>query len=325
MIFMNRCAKGSKAAPTIGAVTFTPLHPLYPPSAPFRSQALPVAGGHVLHVDEFGHPQGVPALVLHGGPGSGCSPLLHRFFDPRRYRIVCADQRGAGASQPRGETAHNTTAHLLSDLRLLRDHLGIDRWLVVGGSWGATLAIAHAADLPQAASGLLLRATFLARAEDVDGFFASASTLLPQAEAAFAGDDDDASAAAALAWWRHEQAMSDFALPADAEPAPATLLALVDRYKVQAHYLHHGCWMTPSLLDRCAELPPVPTLLLHGTADRVCPPAGAMAVAKRVSRSRLQWVDGAGHDPAHAGMAAAMVDALDHFATHRNFDGQAAR
>src|SRR5687767_12122063 len=130
--------------PALMPVT-THAHVLYPETAPYRTQEWPASHGHVLHVEESGQPQGIAALVLHGGPGSGCSPLLRRFFDPARFRIVCVDQRGAGRSRPRGETSHNTTTHLIADLHALRQSLGIARWLLVGGSWGAGLAVAYAA------------------------------------------------------------------------------------------------------------------------------------------------------------------------------------
>src|SRR5688572_6471045 len=155
-------------APTIGPM---PLRPPHADLAPYRTHAIAVDGGHCLHVDEFGREDGVPALVLHGGPGSGISPLQRRLFDPERYRIICPDQRGSGRSTPPGETAHNTTSNLLDDLATLRSALGVSRWLVVGGSWGATLAILHAAAQPDAVSGLLLRSVFLARPADITAFF----------------------------------------------------------------------------------------------------------------------------------------------------------
>lgn len=342
MIFMIRRPASAVPTPNIHAVTFAAL---YPPTTPLCTHALPVSGGHLLHVEESGSADGIAALVLHGGPGSGCSPLLRRFFDPARYRVICVDQRGSGASLPRGETAHNRTPDLLDDLRALRLHLGIDRWLVVGGSWGAALAIAHACDAPQAVSGLLLRAVFLARTEDIGWFFQGAREALPEAWQRFAavapaarrGDlltflvdafrrsDPHECAALALAWWRWEQAMArqtvlGQCVPDPVSPAGEALAALVDRYRVQSHYLRHGCWLSqPSLLDRCARLPPVPTLLLHGLEDRVCRPEGALAAHARMPHSRLHWVDGAGHDPTHPAMAAATVAALDGFAAQGHF------
>jgi proline iminopeptidase len=286
---------------------------LYADQPPFRSWTLEAGQGHRLHVDEWGAPQGTPALLLHGGPGSGCSPLLRRFFDPARYRVICLDQRGAGRSQPRGATSHNETVHLLADLRLLRERLALPRWLVVGGSWGATLALAHALDEPQAVAGLLLRALFLPRQADIDAFFAGGPPLALRA-AGLNGADPRRSA---LAWWRHEQDRSG---ARGNEPEGAALEALADRYRVQAHYLLHRCWLDdPPLLARCAALPPVPTLLLHARDDRVCPPDAASALQARCPQVQLQWLERGGHDPAQPAMAAAMVSALERFAAGGDF------
>ena len=301
-----------------------------------------MGAGHVLSVKEYGNAQGIPALILHGGPGSGCSPLLRRFFDPRRYRIICLDQRGAGESRPRGSTQRNTTADLLADLRLLRGQLGLSRWFVVGGSWGATLALAHAAAEPDAVQALLLRASFLARREDIGWFFQGAATevpaawarfasaapaehraaLLPWLRCVFSAAEAAAQMRAARAWWAWEQALACAACAAQTPPEGEALTALVDRYRVQSHYLANDCWLAaPPLLDRLTTLPQVPTLLLHADDDRICRPAGAAALHQRMLHSRLCWVAGAGHDPAHPAMASAMLDALDSYAERGDFDG----
>jgi proline iminopeptidase len=278
-----------------------------------------VPGGHSLQVREFGLADGIPAVVLHGGPGSGCSPLLWRVFDPARWRIVCPDQRGAGGSRPRGGIEHNTTDDLLGDLRLIRERLGIARWVVVGGSWGAALGLAHAAAEPQAVAALLLRASFLARPEDVAAFFGELS--LGELAAGLASPRLVERERAALAWWRREQALAGTAA---AEPQGEALAAQVDRLRVQAHYLCHGCWLqAPTLLERCEAVPRVPTLLLHARDDRVCPPEGAMLLQRRLAHARLQWIEGAGHDAAHPAMVSAMVDALARYASQGRFDGEA--
>lgn len=298
-----------------------PLPPLYPDPPLLRSHALPVPGGHVLQVQEFGAADGIPAVVLHGGPGSGCSPLLRRVFDPARYRIVCPDQRGAGGSQPRGGIEHNRTDELLDDLRRVREHLGIGRWLVSGGSWGATLAVAYAAAEPTAIDALLLRASFLARPQDIAGFFGDLS--LAALAAALCSDDATEREAAALRWWSHEQALAGTSAGAIA-PSGEALAFQVDRLRVQAHYLRHGCWLqAPTLLERCEAVPRVPTLILHARDDRICPAEGAIALHQRLPQATLHWVDEGGHDPAHPAMAGATVAALDHFAAHRDF-GMAA-
>lgn len=286
------------------------------PDPPLRaSHALAVPSGHVLQVQEFGRADGIPAVVLHGGPGSGCSPLLRRVFDPARWRIVCPDQRGAGGSRPRGETAHNTTGDLLADLRRIREHLGILRWVVVGGSWGATLALAHAAAEPEAVAALLLRASFLARPQDVDRFFGALSLddLAQGLDSPNAAERERA----ALTWWRHEQSLAGTPAP---EPAGEALNAQVDRLRVQAHYLRHGCWLqSPSLLERCEAVPRVPTLLLHARDDRVCPPQAAALLHARLPASQLLWIEQAGHDAAHPAMVRAVVEALARYANHGDF------
>ena len=304
---------------------------------------LPLSGGHVMHVEEHGNPHGLPALLLHGGPGSGSSPLLRNCFDPTRYRIICPDQRGAGQSTPAGAIASNTLADLLDDLRHLRDHLQVDRWLVVGGSWGATLALLHAIDQPSAVAGLLLRNVFLARGSDIHDFFAEAPRrgspewralwneaarrqcpiTLVLAEI-FAHGAWERQQAVALCWFDLEQRMSG------AKAAPplddAALQRLVSRYRVMSHYLRHGCWLgAPTLLQRCAELPTVPTLIVHGTQDATCPPQGAQALAHALDgRATLQWAQGAGHDPTHPALATAMKEALCGYADTQTFGSQPA-
>lgn len=295
-----------------------PRSALHDDSPPLARHALPVGGGHVLQVLEHGRADGIPAVVLHGGPGSGSSALLRRFLDPQRYRIVSVDQRGAGGSTPRGAVVANTTAELLADLQHVREALQIERWLVVGGSWGATLAIAYAATEPQAVLALLLRATFLARREDIALFCAAADLDLAALAGALHGADPQVRDHAARHWWLAEQGLSG-ATPSEPGDA-AALAALVDRYRVQSHYLQADCFLTePPLLERCALLPRVPTLLLHGLADRICPPAGAQALLQRLPHAALRWIDGAGHDPGHPAMVAAMVEALDRFADTGRF------
>lgn len=279
---------------------------------------LPASGGHRLHVQQWGAPDGVPVLLLHGGPGSGSTPLQRQGLDAARCRLITPDQRGAGRSTPRGATAQLSVAHLLSDLRALRAHLGLPRWWVVGGSWGATLALRHAADAPEAVAGLVLRATFLGRDADVSMLLDDAHALaavvgLPVA-ALWPGivplwQDADLSRRQQLAaaWVAHEAARCG-------EPAPRwtpdTLAAAVDRLNVMLHLLADGGGLRErSLLARSVDVPAVPTLLLHSPLDRVCEPAGAQALHQALPGSRLRWVPEAGHRLAHPAMQAAMREA----------------
>ena len=158
----------------------------FAPAEAFRTRWLPAAGGHRLFVAEYGRPDGVPVLVLHGGPGSGGSPRLAGLFDPARCRVIVPDQRGAGRSEPAGATRANTTADLLADIERIRAALGLERWFVTGGSWGATLGILHAAAQPARVAGLLLRSPFLARRADLDHFFGGARHRYPAAWRAWA-------------------------------------------------------------------------------------------------------------------------------------------
>lgn len=290
-----------------------------------REWRLRVDGGHELQVREWGTAAGTPALVLHGGPGSGCSPLLARFFDPTRYRVIGIDQRGAGASRPAGGTLHNTTPDLLADLRCLRHALGITRWLVVGGSWGATLALLHAIDAPDAVAGLLLRGLFLARAQDLDSFFEprgwahwqpAAGSLIDRLDHLLHSGAPAEQAQLVRHWWAWEQTLD--AAPAADEPP---LDALLQRYLVQAHYLRHSCWLAElPLLDRLHHVPAVPMRMLHGSRDRICPIAGARAAAARLPSAQWVEVSGAGHAPTHPAMVAAMVSSLDHWSRSGRFD-----
>lgn len=320
----------SQAAPT----------PLYPPLEPDREGLLEVGDWHRLYYAQAGTPGGIPAVVLHGGPGSGSSPAHLRFFDPARYHMTLFDQRGCGRSTPRGALHANTTAELVADIETLRAHLGLARWLVVGGSWGASLGIAYAAAHPASVAGLLLRGSFLTGPGDLDWFFRDAAVLAPAAHAALvdqlplkARDDpvgwlaatlDRADAAAAWplvrAWMNWERAL-DAPASATPEEAPAEARArLIAKYRLQAHYLARRCFLgEAALLDAAARLPDVPTLLLHGAEDRVCRPENAVRLHARIPAATLYLIPDAGHAPFAPAMAAAMRQALDRFAATGRF------
>ena len=316
-----------------------PLAPLYPPSQPYDCTELAVSSGHRLHVEQWGTATGIPALVLHGGPGSGCTPAMARFFDPERYRVILLDQRGAGRSQPHGCREDNTTALLLDDLETLRRHLAVDRWLLLGGSWGGTLGVLAAAANPAGTAGLLLRNPFLARQQDVTWFFEEArpfhadawrhwqvlgvpeqpGAMEPWLEQRLATGDDAERSALALAWWHWENALArttETATP----PAADTLPRLANKYRLQLHYFRQGCFLeTDAVLRAATCLGKVPTLILQGRQDHVCPGSETERLHQALPNSRLQWIDGVGHDPYAPAMADATVRALDHYASTGTF------
>jgi proline iminopeptidase len=255
---------------------------------------------------------------------------------------VLFDQRGCGRSLPRGALQHNTTDALLKDIETLRRQLGIARWLVVGGSWGAGLALAYAAAHPQACLGLVLRGVFLGRATDIAWFFQGAAQRLPQAwqpladhvpesdangvlaglHAGLHGHDSVVALACALAWEAWEQSLSKRhkVAPRLLAPHSAEGALLIDKYRIQSHYLVHQCFRTRAgLLPDRASLAGLPTAILHGRLDWICRPQAAAELHQRLPGSRLQWVEGGGHNPFEPANAAALLATIRHFATHGNF------
>lgn len=297
---------------------------------PGQSGRLAVGEGHVLHWEATGAAAGIPALVLHGGPGSASSPVLRQCFDLARFRVITFDQRGCGLSTPRGAIAHNDTGRLVQDIERLRAHLGCSSWFVVGGSWGATLALTYAARYPQSVRGLLLRNLFVPSPTEIAWFFQGAAALhpcewhglaelapagmrprlLPWLAGVFAADNHAMQARAAGAWLAWEHALAG--LPPPAAPQDEALQRLIHRYRVQAHYLAHGCWVDPAEWSGVVLSGPVQ--FLHGRHDVVCRPAAAREVQHRVPGSTFIEV-AAGHDPFEPAMAARMREALEHLAT----------
>lgn len=319
-----------------------PPDALYPPLEPYAADGLEVGDGHRIYYEQCGRADGLPVVFLHGGPGSSCSPRHRQLFDPQRCRVILFDQRGCGRSLPRGALHGNASDKLIADIEQLRRHLDIERWLVVGGSWGAGLALAYAAAHPAACLGLVLRGVFLGRRSDLDWFFQQAAQLLPDAWATLAqqappaargdllcwlsaglqGDQPQEALARARAWEAWEAALSQrqCVLPRAELPGDAAAAALVDKYRVQSHYLMNGCfWGDIGLLERARGLISVPTAILHGRLDWICRPQAAWELHRSLPGSRLQWVDGCGHNPFEPAMAQALAQAIRHYATHGQF------
>src|SRR5512145_2297532 len=235
---------------------------LFPPLEPCAAGRLAVGDGHALHFELCGNAAGAPVVFLHGGPGSSINPGHRRFFDPAFYRVVLFDQRGCGRSAPRGAIAHNTTAHLIADIERLREHLGVSRWMVFGGSWGSTLALAYAQAHPASVCGMVLRGLFLASHAEVDWFLDGLQRFVPEAWAEFAagapaagsaellrhyvaqalGPDRAAALGAARRWSAYESALMAVG-EAPGTPSPAADDdAVLDRVRVHLHYLASDCF-----------------------------------------------------------------------------------
>ncbi len=309
---------------------------LYPEHLPWHQFHLDVGDGHELYVEESGLRGGIPAVYLHGGPGAGCEAWHRQLFDPERYHIVLFDQRGAGRSRPHAEVANNTTAHLVADMERIREALGLERWLVVGGSWGSTLALAYAEAHPERVSGLILRGIFLCRDEDIAWFYQHGANRIfpdhwqdfvapiPEAErddlvAAYHkrlfSDDEVTRMRAAEAWsvWegrcatlRGSQAVIDhFA-------APFVALSLA---RIECHYFVNHAFLEPDQLLRDADrLRDIPGVIVHGRYDIVCPADQALALHRAWPRAELKLIPDAGHAASEPGILDALLAATDAFA-----------
>lgn len=314
---------------------------LYPPTEPHDRGLLDVGDGNVVSWEVSGARDGKPAVVFHGGPGQGCAPNMRRAFDPRRYRIILFDQRGCGrsaphASAPTTDMRFNTTEHLIGDIEALRGHLGVDRWLVSGGSWGSTLALAYAQQYPSRVSEIVLNTvTTSRRAEakwlynDLARFFPDAwqhfRGHVPEAErdgdviAAYADRMEDADLtvrlATARAWCAWEDAV--LTLEPHAEVSPFGSMPINDMLafvRICTHFLRHGAWIEEGALIRDAHrLAAIPGVLIHGRRDMTCPLDTAWELARAWPGAKLVVLEDSGHLRSDS-KRAALLGALDEFA-----------
>jgi proline iminopeptidase len=289
------------------------------PFAPFTSEMLAVGDGHEIYVESIGREGGLPAIYLHGGPGSGCQVDHRRLFDPERFHAVLFDQRGCGRSRPKGSREHNTLPHLIADLEKIREKFGFDRWIVVGGSWGATLALAYAETHPDRVSGIVLRATFLGTRGELEGaFLGNLPRFYPGLSADFLGllpehewgapleaywrrildSDPQVHAPFARAWHDTERILSEHK-PSRTRLDPASLKssgALPATPFMEAHYFLNDCFMRPGqLLTEAGKLSGIPGVIVQGRFDLLCPPATAQALASLWPQAEMRVVEGAGH------------------------------
>jgi proline iminopeptidase len=315
----------------------TPLS-LFPPILPTRQGMLAVDELHTIYWEEVGNPDGIPVLFLHGGPGAGLSPQHRRFFDPHGYRVILFDQRGAGKSTPLGEWRNNTTQLLIEDIERLRVQFGIERWLVFGGSWGSTLALAYGQAHPDRCLGFVLRGIFLCTKAEVDWFLHGVQWFYPELYEEFVApipqeergdllqayvrrllsDDPKVYWPAARAWSRFE-GRRVFLLPQDEEPASDTLDLGVGR--LESHYMAHGGFLAEGQLLRDLErIAHLPAVIVQGRYDVICPPLSAWRLHAAWPGARLRMIPDAGHGALEAGIARALVGATDQFKRHGHFD-----
>jgi proline iminopeptidase len=313
---------------------------LYPPIEPYDRGMLPVGDGNAIAWEVSGARNGKPAVVLHGGPGQGCSPNMRRAFDPERYRIILFDQRGCGrstphASDPATDMRFNTTGHLVADMEALRECLGVERWLVCGGSWGSALAVAYAQRHPSRVSEVVLNSVTAARRSEGAWLYGGVARIFPEAAERFRGhvpearDDDVVEAyarrlehpdrsvrlAAARAWCDWEEAVLSLEPALNSAPfsalPPEEMLALV---RICTHYLRHGAWLAEGeLIENAGRLKGIPGVLIHGRRDLGCPVETAYLLARAWPGARLIVLDDAGHLRSDS-KRRALLEALDGFA-----------
>ncbi|WP_079419069.1 prolyl aminopeptidase [Thiomonas intermedia] len=312
------------------------LRTFYPPIEPFKTGLLDTGDGHQIYWELSGNPQGKPAVFLHGGPGSGCSPDHRRLFDPQRYCVLLFDQRGCGRSTPHASLENNTTWHLVADIERLRTLLGVDRWLVFGGSWGSTLALAYAQAHTARVSALVLRGIFTLRREELLWFYQEGASWLfpdlwegflapiPEAERGdligayrkrLTGDDPEAQLACARAWsvWEGQtiRLLPD-AANAQMHAQDAFSLAFA---RIENHYFVHQGWMDEGQLLRDAgKLAEVPGVIVQGRYDACTPVRTAWDLHRAWPQADFQLVPDAGHAYNEPGILSRLIEATDRFA-----------
>src|ERR1700722_12979457 len=304
------------------------------PFAPLTSELVPVGDGHEIYVESVGRADGIAAVYLHGGPGSGCQPDHRRPFDPEPFHAVLFDQRGAGRSRPKGRREDNTLSDLIADMETIREKFGFQRWMIVGGSWGATLALAYAQAHPDRVTGIVLRATFLGTRAELESAFLDALPrfypdlsddflgVLPQEERGQPLDaywrrildpDPAVHGPAARAWHDTEQILSQHA-SSRARLDPASLnssRALPATPFMEAHYFQNDCFMRPGqLLAEAERLKAIPGLIVQGRYDLLCPPATSHALAAVWPACEVRVVEGAGHSLYDPGVRDAVMRAI---------------
>ncbi|MBT8460688.1 MAG: prolyl aminopeptidase [Boseongicola sp.] len=305
---------------------------LYPPIDPFDQRMMDVGDGHRVYVEQCGNPHGMPVVVLHGGPGGGCSPAMRRYFDPNYYRIILFDQRGCGRSRPHASVTNNTTWDLVRDIEHIREKLEIDRWVVFGGSWGATLGLVYAITQPIRVAHLVLRGVFLMTQRELDWFYGGgAGAFWPDVWSRFTeiipDDESDDYITAynrrlfsgdlametrfARAWASWENTLASISNDGPGGDSPAeyarAFARLENHYFTNGGFLEHDGWIE----DNLDSLVNVPGTIVQGRYDMICPPLSAHRLHEAWPRSRLSFVPRAGHALSEPGITAELVRTMD--------------
>jgi proline iminopeptidase len=314
----------------------TPLLDLFPAITPYSSGFLAVDAVHNIYWEQSGNPHGVPIILLHGGPGAGATPTHRRFFDPDYYRIIIFDQRGSGRSHPLGSLENNTTEHLVGDIEMLRQHLKIERWHIFGGSWGSTLAMSYASQFAPRCISLILRGIFLCEQPEIDWFLYGIRTVFPEAWEQFAhflpeheqkdllegyykrltGEDEDIQLQAAIRWSLYEGACSSLL------PNYETITTIEQKKhalalaRIEAHYFKTQAF-TPqsSLLNHIETLRKIPTSIVQGRYDIICPIMTANKLHQLWPEADYVVVPDAGHSALDPTLRSRLIEACEHAKT----------
>ncbi|WP_299203209.1 prolyl aminopeptidase [uncultured Tateyamaria sp.] len=308
---------------------------LYPPMDPYDQRMFEVGQGHRIYVEQCGNPNGVPVVVLHGGPGGGCSPAMRRYFDPEHYRIILFDQRGCGRSRPHASVMNNTTWHLVDDIEMIRKTLDIDAWIVFGGSWGATLALIYAEAHPSRVRNLVLRGVFLMTQAELDWFYGGgAGKFWPEVWARFEGlipEDERGDLIGAYhrrlfsgdvaletrfarAWSAWENALASIHSSGSGAEAPGDYARAFAR--LENHYFTNAGFLEfdGQILAHAGRIKHIPGTIVQGRYDMICPPDSAYALSQAWPMGELKMVRNAGHALSEPGISAELVRTMDRIA-----------
>ncbi|MEO1680667.1 MAG: prolyl aminopeptidase [Pseudomonadota bacterium] len=301
---------------------------LYPPVDPFDQRIMEVEGGHRIYVEQCGNPNGIPAIVLHGGPGGGCSPAMRRYFDPDRFRIILFDQRGCGRSRPHASVENNTTWDLVDDIECIRVALDVERWVVFGGSWGATLALIYAQSHPDRCAYLALRGVFLMTRSELDWFYGGGAgqffpdqwtrftSLIPEDERSdliaayhrrlFSGESV-VETRYARAWTAWENALASISHEGPGGDSPADYARAFAR--LESHYFMNGGFLEEDgqIVQDVDRIAHIPATVVQGRYDMICPPVSAWRLCESWPRADLKLIGMAGHALSEPGISAELV------------------